>query len=137
MNCQSGTVTIVVEAVGVPPPTTWTVERFVLEDTRFELRVGAEAKWGYDIGQTVKSDEVDILITVSVGDTIVFDRLSSSSSRSTMPHAFTIAGMGIDILLNPGDRQEPYELLLDQVGTFTVTDSVNPTQSGTVTIVVE
>ena len=125
---QVGTAVIVVEAVGVSAPTTYVVERFALEDGPFELSVGAEAKWGYAARKGIRSDKQDIVMTVKVGDTIRFERLSSNSSRSTVEHAFTIVDLGIDERLQPGDVIEPYELLLDQVGTFTITDSANSTE---------
>ena len=54
-----------------------------------------------------------------------------------MEHAFTIEELGFDIRLRPAEAMESYEILLDTAGTFTITDSVNPTQQCNAIIVVE
>ena len=116
-----------------PPGFRHIVYLFVLQDTRFEL-ITKESIWGYGEGAVIISDERDIVMTVRVGDTIHFRTLHNAGGRE---HAFTIEELGFDIRVPPGESIESYELLLDRAGTFTITDSVNPTQQGTAIIVVE
>ena len=116
-----------------PPGFRHIVDTFVLQDTRFELYT-KESIWGYGQGEMIFSDERDIVMTVRVGDTIEFRTLYNGGG---MEHAITIEELGFDIRLPPGEYIASYELLLDTAGSFTITDSVNPTQQGSAIIVVE
>ena len=133
-----GTFTLIVEAGGgAPPPVVYEVDQIVVEDGNFELRMGASDYWGYRAEDRVSSNEGDgIVITARVGDTILISRIRQSGSRSTKPHNFTIAGLGIDLPTGDTDY-EPYEIKLTQAGTFAIDDSTDPGTHGTFTLIVE
>ncbi len=122
--------------------TVYEVAGFVVEDGLFELRMGDEAYWGYQAEGRPSNRAAELLITAKVGDTIKFEVIRQSGSRSTKAHHFTIEGLGIDINLDEeygtgGGRVEPYELKLDQAGTFVIDDSTDPGEHGKATLVVE
>ena len=111
---------------------------FVLEDDKIEVRIGDNPLFGYPAGTRPNTAIVDIVMEVELGDTLVFNRLRQSGSRSTMAHRFTIEGMGIDILLDDGrhgsdppggtvgDSDDPdnnFEITFTKPGEFPVTDS--------------
>ena len=116
-----------------PPGFRHVVYLFGVQDTRFEL-ITKESVFGYGEAAEIYTDERDIVMTVRVGDTIHFRTLYTAGG---MEHAFTIEELGFDIRLRPGEATESYEILLDTAGTFTITDSVNPTQQCNAIIVVE
>ena len=121
--------------------TVWAVEQMVMEDGRIQLRMGPQAYWGYAAGDRPYADEVGgLVMTVKVGDTITFDTIRMSGSRSTKPHHFTIEGLGIDLNLDEGtggSRVEPYEIKLETAGEFIIDDSTDPGLHGSAKIVVE
>ena len=117
--------------------TTYAVDTWVVEDGRFQLRMGPQPYWGYEADARPYADEVGgIVMTVKVGDTIIFETLRQSGSRSTVPHFFTIEAMGIDIALADGNI-EPFELTFDTAGEFIIDDSSDPGSHGDAKIVVE
>ena len=117
--------------------TVFSVADFVVEDGRFQLRMGPQPYWGYEADARPFADEVGgLVMTVKVGDTIMFETLRQSGSRSTVPHFFTIEAMGINIALADGNV-EPFELTFDTAGEFIIDDSSDPGSHGDVKIVVE
>ena len=123
----------VVEGAG----TIYSLDRFQVEDNLFQLRIGGTAYWGYDADARINATEGDgIVMTVKLGDTLKFDRLGTSSSRTTVDHRLTIAGLGIDIEVGPGVRIEPWELKPDKVGEFVIDDSTDPGKHGKVLLIV-
>ena len=122
--------------------TVWAAEQMVLEDGRIQLRMGPQAYWGYAAAEELYADEVGgIVMTVKVGDTITFDTIRVSGSRSTKPHHFTIEGLGIDLNLDEGtggSRVEPFEIgPFTEPGEYIIDDSTDPGSHGSAKIVVE
>ena len=133
--CEAAVETAIVpEPVVAGAGTIYQVDRISIEDGKFEFRLAADAYWGYEADAQLFSDEVDILITVKVGDTLKMETLAVSGSRSTKPHNLTIEGMGIDF--SPEGR-DPYEIKFEMAGTFAVDDSTDPGEHGKFVIVVE
>ena len=87
----------------VPPEPTPTVQEGVIEieairyeDDLIELRVGPEPRFGYEANARIKSNEGGgWIIQLDVGDTLIVGEIEQSSSRSTLPHAFTAADLGV------------------------------------------
>ena len=128
------------DGVALAPPeppsdfTTWVVDQFIIEDGKFELRM-AGAAWGYEAAQRVSSAEGDgIVMTVGVGDTIAWDVFTVSGARSSIPHTFGIAGMGLEVV-PPG--RDPYEITFDTAGTFIIDDPTDPGAHGNAKVIVE
>ena len=136
-------------------PVTYTFGDFVLEDGKFELRMGAEAYFGYDAEARIPTIPGLIEITlgpIQVGDTISFARCRQSGSRSSVTHHFTVEALGIDYNLDDGrfgadppggavgDSDDPTnncELTFDAPGEYLITDSTDPDGHGVATIIVE
>ena len=113
------------------------LNRFAIEDNLFQLRMGSEPYWGYAAEERPDSTQGDgLVMTINLGDTIKFDRLGTSGSRSTKDHHFTITELGIDITLTPGERIEPYELKPDKAGEFVIFDSEDPDGHGKTLLIV-
>ena len=152
-----GVATIIVEgeAMGAAGPVTYTFGDFVLEDGKFELRMGAEAYFGYDAEARIPTIPGLIEITlgpIQVGDTISFARCRQSGSRSSVTHHFTVEALGIDYNLDDGrfgadppggavgDSDDPTnncELTFDAPGEYLITDSTDPDGHGVAKIIVE
>ena len=123
------------EAIRAAEPVTYEINAFSIEDGKIELRMGSQPYWGYNAGQRISSSDGEgWVITVDVGDTLSMEVLAVSGSRSTKPHNFTIAGLGIDF--EPEGR-EPYSITFATAGTFVVDDSTDPGEHGKAVIVVE
>ena len=123
---------IVVEGVG-PTPTVYEIDEINMEDGLFELRMAGTPYWGYDAEQRLKSNEVEIVITINVGDSIVLeDGFNVSSSRSTKDHHFTITELGIDILgvVGARDIMPGFTITPTEAGTFIMHDSSDPDGHG-------
>ena len=117
-------------------PVLYVLDNWVVEDGKFELRMGAEAYWGYEAEARPTSTTGDgIIMTANVGDTLQFARLRQSGSRSTKPHNFTIEGLDIDIPLADG-AIEPFEIVLTIEGTFIIDDSTDPGEHGKAVLIV-
>ncbi len=130
-----GSAKIIVNAVG-PPPVTYTVDSFVLEDGNWELRVGPDAKWGYAPDARIQSTEGDgIVMTLRVGDTLVINRLRASGSRSTVPHGFSIPELGVEVVREPGG-DGALEVTFSQAGEFQIVDQLGD-DHGSAKIIVE
>ena len=125
------------EAVLLEAGSTYVADTLVVQDGLFELRMGSETYWGYGPDTRPKSDSADgLVLTVRVGDTIHFDTLRMSGSRSTKPHHLTIEGLGIDHDLSAG-RIEPFEIgPFTEVGEYVIDDSTDPGEHGSMKIVV-
>ncbi len=124
------------ERKAVGGPVIYVLDNWVVEDGKFELRMGPEPYWGYDAESRPTSTTGDgITMTANVGDTLQFARLRQSGSRSTRPHNFTIEGLGIDIPLADA-AVEPFEIVLTIEGTFTIDDSTDPGEHGKAVLIV-
>ena len=109
-----------------------------LRDGSMELRLGDRDALGYRAGEALRTLEGDIVMTVKLGDTILFnDPGLTSSSGDTSAHNFTIDELGIDVVIAIGDRGPSYSFVADQAGTFRVYCSAHPDDHGTATLVVE
>ena len=118
--------------------TVFEVAEFVVEDAQFELRMGSEGFWRYAAGARVSSRAGSgILMTVESGDTIRIGTLRASSARSTVPHGLTVAGLGIDIELAPGDSQEAVDIVACDPGRYIIDDYRDAGTHGLAEIVVE
>ena len=117
----------------IPEGITYEVDRFTIEDGKFVLRM-LDAHWGYEAGADIPSDEgAGILMTMNLGDTLSIGIFSISNSRSTIPHNFTIEGLGIDF---PPEGRDPYSIRFLEAGTFVVNDSTDPGGHGKTVIVI-
>ena len=124
---------VVLEGAG----TVYNLDRFQVEDNLFQLRIAATPYWGYDADARINATEGDgIVMTIKLGDTLKFDRLGTSSSRTTVDHRLTIEGLGIDLEIAPGFRLEPWELKPDKAGEFVIDDSSDPGAHGKVLLIV-
>ena len=125
------------EEVVLEAGSTYMASAIVMEDGLFELRMGAEAYWGYGPDTRPKSNSGDgLVLTVRVGDTIHFDTLRQSGSRSTKPHHLTIEALGIDHDLSAG-RVEPFEIgPFTETGEYIIDDSTDSGEHGSFKIVV-
>ena len=86
-------------------PRTYLLDQFVVEDGKFEMRMGARAYWGYEAEQRIPTIPglIEIVMgPIKVGEAVVFDRCRQSASRSTKPHHITIDALGIDYDLSSG-----------------------------------
>ena len=115
--------------------TVYEVSEFVLEDGSFELRMGAEAYWGYEAEARVSSTEGGIIIKVSPNDVIRIGTVRSSSSRSTQPHSLTIAALGIDIALAPGESKDGVEIAICELGSYAIDDNTDRGRHGLAEII--
>ena len=135
--------------------TTYTFGDFVVEDNKFELRMGATAYFGYEAEQRIPTIPGLIEIVfgpIKVGDTLSFARCRQSGSRSTVTHHFTVDALGIDYVLDDGrfgadppggafgDSDDPTnncELTFDAPGEYLIYDSTDPDGHGVARIIVE
>ena len=110
-----------------------------LHDGAMELIVGDTPIFGYAAAERIRTpDSQDIVMTIKLGDTILFnDPGLTSSSRNTSVHNFTIDEFGIDVEVPIGERGPSLLFTPDQAGTFRVYCSVHPDDHGTVTLIVE
>ena len=110
-----------------------------LHDGAMELIVGATSVFGYAAAERIRTpDSQDIVMTIKLGDTILFnDPGLTSSSRNTSVHNFTIDEFGIDVAVGIGDRGPSFGFTPDQAGPFRVYCSVHPDDHGTATLIVE
>ena len=130
--------------------TTYVMGDFVLEDGKFELRMGSTAYFGYEAEQRIPTIPglIEIVMgPMQVGDTISFARCRQSGSRSTKPHRMTIEALGIDHILSAdegggavGDSDDPNnncEFTFTEPGTFIIDDSTDPGEHGVAKFIVE
>ena len=97
------------------------------EDGLIELRIGPEPRFGYDADARIKSNEDGgWIIQLDPGDKLTVSRISQSSSRSTTPHSFTIADLGVNFPLDElegGGRVEPWTFTFFDEGVYVVGDA--------------
>ena len=130
--------------------TTYTFGDFVLEDDKFELRMGATAYFGYDAEQRIPTIPGLIEIVfgpIQVGDTLSFARCRQSGSRSTKEHRLTIDALGLDHNLygdtgggaigDSDDTSNNCEFTFDAPGEYLIYDSTDPDGHGVARIIVE
>ncbi len=132
--------------------TTYTFADFVVEDGKFELRMGATAYFGYDAEQRIPTIPglIEIVMgPMQVGDTISFARCRQSGSRSTKAHHMTIEALGIDHNLDgtygtggasvgdSDDTSNNCEFTFTEPGTFIIDDSTDPGEHGVAKFIVE
>ena len=113
------------------------VGEWIVEDGAFELRMGADAYWGYEAEQRVSSLTDGIVMTFNPGDTLRIGTLRSSSSRSTMPHGITVVGLGVDIQLAVGESREGVVIAVCEVGIYAIDDFRDRGAHGIADIVVK
>ena len=122
-------------AEDVTEPTTYELDRLAVEDGLYQLRMGETTAWGYNAGDRISSNVGDgIKITVNLGDTLFFSRLSASTSRSSKPHSFVNEELGLNVTLNPGDRREPFKFKITAPGIHVIDDPAEPGAKGTFVI---
>ena len=125
---------IVPEPVVEGPGTVWNISRVRIMDDWFQLRVGSDAKWGYEADARIDSREGDgWVMTIALGDTIAMERLENRGSTN---HNFTIADLGIDIAMTPDQRIEPFKVKPEKVGEFVIDDSTDPGAHGKAKLIV-
>ena len=128
---------VALEAAGGYLGIVYNVDRFQVEDNLFQVRMGFEPFWGYGVEERINATEGDgIVMTINLGDTIKFDALRTSGSRTTKQHHFAIAGLGIDVETGPGVRIEPYELKPEITGEFVIDDPSDPGKHGKALLIV-
>ena len=129
------------ETAAVPEPvegsgTTWDIARIRIQDGNFQLRMGADAYWGYDAEARIDSNAGDgWVMTIALGDTVALERLENRTD-SGMNHNFTIAELGIDVAMTPDQRIEPYKLKPDKAGEFVIDDSSDSGEHGKALLIV-
>ena len=128
-------------------PRTYVMDTFSVEDGIFVLRTGRPTEgyapdgvFGWPPGVQVPSVGLPggIVMTVEVGDTVQFDTIRVSGSRSTTAHRFTVEALGIDINLDdgrygsdpPGGPAEPWEHTFTEPGDLLITCSLHPDDHG-------
>ena len=116
------------------------LDQFVLEDAKFELRIGDNiGRFGYDpflrIPTIIGVLEI-VMGPIVVGETVRFDRLRTSGSKSTVLHCFTVADLGIDECFDPGSGVDDFEVTFMAAGEFIVDDSTDPGAHGVAKFVV-
>ena len=132
-------------AGGAPTGTIYTLDEYKFRDGLMELRMGDTTAWGYNAGETIRSGPRDadpgrdIVITISVGDALVFPNgLTSSGSSSTETHFFTIDELGINEAVDPGeDTNFGYTLSPPEAGTYRIYCSAHPDAHGSVVLIVQ
>ncbi len=112
-------------------PVTYILDEIKVRDDVWELRMGADALWGYEAEQRVRTDEVgDITITLNAGDKIVFPDGLTASSNNTATYFFTIDELGLNAEAAPGaDTNAGIELEFPEAGTYRLYDSSDPSHS--------
>ena len=124
------------EVVVLAAGSVYMLDSLVAEDGKFELRMGAESYWGYAAESRPVSLGDGIIMNVRVGDTIHFDQVRMSGSRSTKDHHLTIESLGIDIDLG-ASNVEPFELgPFTEPGEHIIDDGTHPGEHGVIKIVV-
>ncbi len=102
------------------------VDEIKVEDGLYELRVGTEPLFGYEANARPKSTDVGgIVITMKVGETLKIGEISSSGSRSTMAHGFSIVELGVEFIIPAGESAgKNIEIKFDKAGEFNIIDTV-------------
>ena len=138
LEARKGAVTRI--PLGVRPasgPVTYTIDSWVLEDGKYELRVSdTEAQFCYAPGARPTSTDLGgIVMQFNVGDTLKISTMRISGSRGTVPNAFRIPALDIEYLFDVGgDALSDIEITWAKVGTFQI---VGPqgSDNGTATVI--
>ena len=116
---------------------TYVLGRWQMEDRLFQLRMGDATAFGYKAGDRISAKDGDgIVMTINLGDTITFTELNASTSRSSKPHHFTIAELGIDEERQPS-QDAGFSFTPDKVGEFRIYDSEDPDAHGKAILIVK
>ncbi len=131
---------------------TYVLADFVVEDGKFELRMGKTAYWGYEADQrpwTVRGLVEIVIGPIHVGETVSFSSCRQSDGRSTEAHHMTVEGVGVDHNLDGtygtggatvGDSNDPAnncEFTFDAPGEYIIDDSTDPGEHGVAKFIVE
>ncbi len=131
---------------------TYVLGDFVVEDGKFELRMGPTAYWGYEAGQrpwTVRGLVEIVIGPIQVGETVSFSSCRQSSDRSTEAHHMAVEGIGVDYNLDDtygtggaavGDSGDPAnncEFTFTEPGEYLIDDSTDPGDHGVAKFVVQ
>ncbi len=131
---------------------TYVLREFVVEDGKFELRMGRTAYWGYQAGQrpwTVRGLVEVVIGPIQVGETVSFSSCRQSAGRSTEAHHMTVEGIGVDYNLDDtygtggaavGDSGDPAnncEFTFTEPGEYLIDDSTDPGEHGVAKFIVE
>ena len=120
---EQGQFTIAVVGVEIRPPQIFEVDQIVLRDGLFEIRVGAEGKWGYPAdARPLSTDPGGIVMKFIVGDTLKASRVRISGSSSTTAHGFAVPELGIQEVYELGSDDGTFEYTFTQTGEYTVVD---------------
>ena len=107
------------------------------EDGLIELRIGPNPRLGYEANARPKSNEGDgWIIKLDIGDKLIVGQISQSGSRSTVPHAFRIADLGVGFPLDAiegGGPVAPWTFTFFDEGVYAIGDAH---EHGTALIVV-
>ena len=144
-NPDLGSIAIVARVPG-PPPAVHTLRSIRVRDTLFDVRLGDEAALGYPAGYHAESGPFegrpgeDVLMTINLGDSIVFENGVNGSNRNTESHFFTIDALGIDVELPPDGEDRlgsNFTIAPTEVGTLRLYCSAHPDAHGSILIVVQ
>ena len=144
-NPDLGSIAIVVRVPG-PAPTVHTLRSIRVRDTLFDVRLGDEPALGYPAGYHAESGPFegrpgeDVLMTINLGDSIVFENGVNGSNRNTESHFFTIDALGIDVELPPDGEDRlgsNFTIAPTEVGTLRLYCSAHPDAHGSILIVVQ
>ena len=140
--------TMIVPESTIAEATTYVLRQFIVEEGKFELRMGSTAYWGYEAQQRIPTipDLIEIVMgPIKVGDTVSFSRCYQSGARSTQAHHMTIERLGIDFNLDDGrwgselpgghvgvldDPANNCEFTFTEPGEYLITDSLHPDGHG-------
>ncbi|MCH8200173.1 MAG: hypothetical protein IIA54_08950, partial [Chloroflexi bacterium] len=143
-DTHGGNFTLVVKVPG-PPPVVYTLNKVRVRDGLFDVRMGDTTAWGYNAGDRVESAPyegnpgVDVVMTINLGDSIVFESGVDGSNGNAETHFFTIDELGIDIELPPNGEDQAgsnFTITPTAVGTLRLYCSAHPDAHGSVVIVV-
>ena len=125
-------------------PVVYTLDEIKVRDTIFEVRMGDTLAWGYGddprsaAADRIRTDEVgDIVITINVGDSLVFPDGLTTSSGNSETHYFTIDALSVDLPAAPNEDIEPGFIIAPaEAGAYRLYCSAHPDAHGSVFIVV-
>ena len=131
---------------------TYVLRDFVVEDGKFELRMGETAYWGYGADErpiTVHGLVEIVIGPIQVGETVIFSSCRQSGDRSTKAHHMTVEGIGVDhnlddvygtggaVVGDSGDPANNCEFTFDAPGEYVIDDSTDPGEHGVAKFIVE
>ena len=120
---EQGQFTIVVVGVEVRPPQVFEIDQIVLRDGLFEIRVGAEGRWGYPAdARPLSTDPGGVVMKFIVGDTLKVGTVRISGSASTTAHGFASEELGFEEIFELGAEERTFEYTFTQAGEYVITD---------------